>query len=195
MTSFNAARWLLDRHVEEGRGDAVATRCQGRSTTYAALRREVWRAQRLLRDLGVEPGDRVAMVVRDDESFPAFFLGGLRSGAVPVPLSTMLTGDAIGEIVADCGAKALVVSDVFGSMVPVIALAAPKLEHVVVCGDRSGVDTGSVEVHAWPATGAADEMPVADTTEDSPAFWLYSSGTTGRPKGVMHVHRNLPATA
>ena len=71
MTDFNAAHWLVDRHVDEGRGDRVAIRCQGRSTTYADLQQRVWRAQRLLAGLGIEPGERVAMVVRDDEAFPA----------------------------------------------------------------------------------------------------------------------------
>ena len=195
MTDFNAAHWLVDRHVDEGRGDRVAIRCQGRSTTYAELQQSVWRAQRLLAGLGIEPGERVTMVVRDDEAFPAFFLGGLRSGIVPVPLSTMLKGPALGDIVADAGARALVVSDVFADAVPDVVAAAPSLEHVVVCGDASAVpDTGSVSVHAWSA--AVDDEPVAaaPTTTDSPAFWLYSSGTTGKPKGVMHVHGNLRAT-
>ena len=67
MREFNAAQWLVDRHVDEGRGDDVALRCQGRSTTYAELQRELWRVQRLLPDLAVGSGDRVAMVVRDDQ--------------------------------------------------------------------------------------------------------------------------------
>jgi acyl-coenzyme A synthetase/AMP-(fatty) acid ligase len=137
MTDFNAAHWLVDRHVDEGRGDRVAIRCQGRSTTYADLQQRVWRAQRLLAGLGIEPGERVTMVVRDDEAFPAFFLGALRAGIVPVPLSTMLKGPALGDIVADAGARALVVSDVFADAVADVLAAAPSLEHAVVCGDAS----------------------------------------------------------
>ena len=82
---FNAAEWLVDRHIREGRGGQVAVRCQGVSTTYVQLQTELWRTQNLLAHLGLKQGDRVAMVVPDDATFPAIFLGAQRSGIVPVP--------------------------------------------------------------------------------------------------------------
>ena len=91
----------------------MAIRCQGRETTYAQLLDEIYRAQCALADLGIEAGQRVALVLRDDEAFPAWFLGALRSGVVPIPLSTMLTGPELGPIVADAGAVAVVMSDAF----------------------------------------------------------------------------------
>ena len=93
MTDYNAAAWLVDRHIAGGDGGRVAYRVGGQSTTYEALQREVWRAQHALRALDVRRGERVAMVVNDEPAFPAWFLGGLRAGVVPVPLSTMLIAD------------------------------------------------------------------------------------------------------
>ncbi len=190
---YNAAAWLLDRHVDEGRGDRLAIRCEGRSTTYTELQHAVWRAQALLSELGAGPGDRVAMVVRDDEMFPAVFLGAMRSGLVPVPLSTMLHGGALGDIIADSGSRILFISDQFAGTLPDLLNAAPAIEHVVLSGEAE-VDCACA-VHRWAEAPVAAPQAVAPTTRSSQALWLYSSGTTGVPKGVMHVHGSLEATA
>ncbi len=196
MTDFNAAQWLVDRHVEEGRGDRVAIRCEAESTTYSELLTEMQRAQHLLTSLGVVTGDRVALVLRDDVLFPTWFLGAQRSGVVPVPLSTMLRGNALGEIVADCGATTMVISAAFAPMVSEIVAAAPELTDVVFAGSEAPIDMNGtgVRVHQWRDAADPEPVPVSPTSRDSPAFWLYSSGTTGSPKGVMHVHGNVPAT-
>ncbi len=195
---FNTAEWLVDRHVAEGRGDRVAVRCEGRTMTYAELQRDVWRVQHLVNALGLEVGDRVAMVVQDDETFPAFFLGAQRSGLVAVPLSTMLRDHALGEIVADSGAKALVISETFLNAVDEICTTATSIASVVVSGaSNTKIDAeATVRWSPW-SEGEGDEVApaeVAETTAASPAFWLYSSGTTGAPKGVMHQHGNVKAT-
>jgi benzoate-CoA ligase family protein len=178
--NYNAAAWLVDRHLEQGRGDRIAIRCDGASLTYADLQREVFRAQRAISDRGVQPGERLAMVVNDEPGFVAFFLAAIRSGAIPVPLSTMLTGPDIASIVDDAGATLLVASAEHADRLAEADTPAGR----VVIGDES-----------WAAYDDRSEVAVADTDEASIAFWLYSSGTTGRPKGVMHRHASLQATA
>lgn len=189
---YNAAAWLIDRHIDAGRGDRVAIRCEGRSLTYAELQQQVFRAQHALRALDVRRGERVAMVVNDEPGFVAWFLGGLRSGVVPVPLSTMLTANDLAAIVDDAGAGVVVVSNEYAGHLATIAKGAPDVRHSVVLDDGAGAADGAL---AWSSFADTSPAPVAATKEDSPAFWLYSSGTTGTPKGVMHTHGNLEATA
>jgi benzoate-CoA ligase family protein len=195
---YNAAVWLLDRHVAAGDGGRLAVVSGATRWTYADLQEEVWRAQQALRRLDVRTGERVAMVVNDEPAFLPWFLGALRSGVVPVPLSTMLVRAELAAIVADAGAGVVVTSADYASYLPAIADAAPELRAAVVLDDAAADSVREavrVPVHGPGTFDDRHEAPVAATKADSPAFWLYSSGTTGTPKGVMHRHLNLEATA
>jgi benzoate-CoA ligase len=191
--TYNAAAWLLDRHLGEGRGGRTAVICLDERLTYDDVARQVWRAQHALTELDVRPGERVAMVVNDEPAFAAWFLGGIRSGAVPVPLSTMLTADELAAIVDDSGAGVVVLSAAYAAHLDTITGRSPAVRAAVLVGE-TGTEA-NVPVHSWSELTDESEAPVARTRADSPAFWLYSSGTTGMPKGVMHRHANLEATA
>jgi benzoate-CoA ligase family protein len=207
MTMFNAASWLVERHVDQGHGDRLAVTGPAGDRTYADLAADLWAAGNGLADAGVEVGDRVLMVVNDEPAFPAFFLGAMRRGMVAVPVSTMLTAGDVAVIAADCQATALVLSATYLGHLPAVLAATPSIRVVFVCGALSpptgglgpalevpDVDLG-VEVRAWE--GCDDRtVPAAPTTqEETAAFWLYTSGTTGKPKGAIHRHASIRSTA
>ena len=150
MDGYNAAAWLVDRHVSDGRGERVALRCNGESLTYADVQAEMFRAQHALDELGISEGDRVVLVVNDEPAFPAWFLGALRAGVVPVPISTMLTADDLAGIVADSGARAVVVSDEFAGHLDRITTSAPSVEHTVVVGGGAATTSMTARPPASP---------------------------------------------
>jgi benzoate-CoA ligase family protein len=190
---FNAAEWLLDRHLLDGRGDRVAVEWTGGTLTYEALAGMSRRAGAHLRALDVREEERVALVANDEPGWIAYFLGAMRIGAVPVPLSTMLTAGELGWIVDDARARVVVVSGAYAPSLDEMRAKAADLERAVVLDDTPA--ESAVEVHRWADAPDGTDLAPARTTGDSPGFWLYTSGTTGSPKGAMHRHVDLQATA
>src|SRR6266571_3045450 len=190
-TSYNAVTWLLDRNVDEGRGAKLAFTDTVSELTYGDLQRQSRRVANMLRRLGVRREERVAMIMLDTVDFPAVFLGAIRAGVVPVPLNTLLTSDQYAYVLADCRARVLFVSEALLPVVKDMLGRMPDLDHVIVSGnDAHGYKKLSDEI-----ARESDSFATVATHADEPAFWLYSSGSTGMPKGVRHLHSNLAATA
>ncbi|HEY1914095.1 MAG TPA: benzoate-CoA ligase family protein [Streptosporangiaceae bacterium] len=184
---FNGCEYLLDRRVEAGDGDRLALTGTGGELTYAQLLDQVQRAAAVLRELGLQPEQRVLMFMADSPGFVVVYLAAMRIGAVPVPVSTMLHADGLAELLQDSRARLLAITPQFAGVAVQAAAVAPELRAVLSCG---GPAAGVADLDAKLAAAVPDPS-VYPTTEDSPAFWLYTSGTTGRSKGAMHRHGSV----
>ena len=176
----NAAALFVDAPVEEGLGDRTALVTPAGAVTYAALQRLTDAAAAALRARGVEREDRVGVFMADGPGWAATFFGALKLGAVAVPLNTRLTGADLRSVVADCRPRVLVADRGL--------LDGAGVDPLVV-GARAVTDFDALMAEAAPSGPIVPEPVGADAM----AFWLYTSGTTGRPKAAVHCHRTLPA--
>ena len=194
----NAAAWFVDRHVAENRGERLVFVDPRRSLTYAQLRDASARFGAALLAAGVAREHRIALILLDTVEFPIAFWGALRAGVVPVPVNTLLPPEQVAYILNDCRAELAVVS---AALLPALAPVLRRLPSLRLCvsvtAEGAATETGGLEHVAFEkfASGPASlERPVP-ASADEVAFWLYSSGSTGMPKGVKHVHGSLRATA
>jgi benzoate-CoA ligase family protein len=189
---YNATVDLVDRHLES-RGDRVAYIDDRGAYTYSDLAERVNRAGNVLRELGVEREQRVLLLLLDTIDFPALFLGAMKIGAVPVPINTLLKPADYSFFLRDSRARTAIVSD---ALVPVFDAAdrPPSLAHVLTASSPLGGASAHPRYDDLAARASASLEP-AETSPDDVAFWLYSSGSTGAPKGAVHLHAHLMRTA
>jgi len=191
MAGFNAADYLLDRHVRDGNGNRTAVVTASRTLTYAELADEAHRVAGGFTRLGLRPEERVMICMVDGVEMLTAILGAMYVGVVPVPVSTMMTGAELGKVLADSRARTLCVSAEFAEAAKVALELAREVTDVVL--DRAEPFSETVRSHDWSELSISDPVAQYETWEDSPALWLYTSGTTGEPKGAMHRHASIRA--
>jgi benzoate-CoA ligase family protein len=189
---YNATADLIGRNLTAGRAGKLALiEDGGARLTYGQLAERIDRAGNALAALGAQMEQRVLILLQDTADFPALFWGAIKIGAVPVPVNTLLTSAEYDFFLRDSRARVLVVSKPLLEKVAPILRGQPFLAHTVIAGGSAGGYASLDDLLA----DASPTLEPAPTTADDVAFWLYSSGSTGAPKGTMHLHESLLRTA
>lgn len=189
---YNAAQALLARHGERANKVAFIDAVSGEQLTFGQLNEQAWRFANALRAQGFEPESRVLLCMLDTPQWPVVFLGCLLAGVVPVATNTLLTTKDFDYMLRDSRARGLLVSNALLPAFSELIGKLPDLKTVIVAGGPADTPHLSLE----QLLAKADTTPhCADTCADDICFWLYSSGSTGSPKGTVHLHSHLIQTA
>lgn len=184
---FNAAEYFVDQNIVNGRGSKIAIYYGDNKITYQEVFENVNRVGNALLSLGIGLEDRVMLLLLDCPEFAYSFFGAMKIGAVPIPVNTLLKPGDYRYLLNDSRAKVVVVSRELLPNVTAVSEELMYLKHIVVVGDPADNTINFNEL----IKDASTELTAAATTADDPAFWLYSSGTTGFPKGAIHLHHDM----
>jgi 4-hydroxybenzoate-CoA ligase len=188
---FNATDFFIDRNIRQGRGHKIAIYTELRNYTYNDVQKMVNKTANAMRDLGVRIEDKVMLLMLDIPQFYALFWGCIRIGAIPIPINTMLTPEDYEYYLNDSRAKTLAISEELLPVIMNIKGDLPYLRDLVVISEKHGARIPFKQKYKRAPT----DIKTANTTRDDVGFWLYSSGSTGSPKGAIHAQGNMLATS
>jgi benzoate-CoA ligase family protein len=191
---FNVATYFIDRNVLEGRAQNLAIECGDERVTYQQLLERTNRAGNALQNLGVRPEERIVLLLLDSPEFLYSFFGAIKIGAVAVPVNTLAKPHDYEYIFNDSRARLAIVSE---SLLPQLqAIPRANLRHlreIIVVGDATRA--GHLLRFSDLLDAASPNLTAEPTSKDDGAFWLYSSGSTGVPKGCVHLHHDMVVSA
>jgi benzoate-CoA ligase len=190
--AFNAAEYFVDRHLQEGRGHRIAIECENQRVTYSQLSDRVNRLGATLRDtLDVRMEERVVLLLPDIPEFAYCFFGAIKIGAIPVPVNTLLRANEYEYLLNDTRARVAITSESLLHLIQQIPRERLVfLRSIIVVGRAP---EGTLSFWELLASHSPDLVP-APTCKDDVAFWLYSSGSTGFPKGCIHLQHDMVIT-
>ena len=185
---FNMADYFLYHNLEKGREGKVCLYYRDGQWTYGDMARWSNRAGNALRELGAEMESRVLFVLPDCPEFVAAWFGASQSGAVITMVNPLLTAQDYAYYLDYTRARVAIIAESLVETFAEAARGAKYLRNVLVVGQDAGPFTRWADViEAQP-----DELTPADTSRDDIAIWLFTSGSTGHPKGAVHFHHDLP---
>jgi benzoate-CoA ligase family protein len=186
---FNVATYFVDRNVREGRGGNVAIECGDEHVTYLEVLERVNRVGNALREaLGVRMEERVLLLLLDTPEFAYSFFGAIKIGAVPVPSNTLLKPADYEYMLNDSRARVAIVSEALLPQIQAIPRGELRyLREIVVVGNAPAGTRAFAEL----LERGSPDLEAEPTSKDDVAFWLYSSGSTGFPKGCVHLHHDM----
>ena len=187
---FNVATAFLDRHLAEGRGSKTAVYSEGATYTYAQIAELANRVGNGLLNLGVDLEQRVALLLLDSPQFVAAFFGTIKIGTVVVPMNTVLRPDDYVYLLNDSRARVLFISSSIWQTISHLRSQLKYLRHVIVAG-LNEPETAVLHDFEHFVSNASSTLQAAETHKDDSALWLYSSGSTGFPKGCVHLQHDM----
>ena len=194
---YNAVSDFVDANVARGLGDKIAFTDSSRTLSYAQLQTGSCRFASALQALGLREENRLVMLCHDTVDHPVVFWGTVRAGIIPIPINTLLTAEQYTYLLADSRAAAAVVAAPLARMMPSIRDRLPCLREVIIVGASAGDRAALPGMRFFEdvlAQGRPDPF-VAPTMSDEVVLWMYTSGSTGDPKAVKHVHTSPMAVA